>query len=55
MGQVPEKVQRCHVEQGTKEYLRGLREQHDLKQESKGSTMAVGDDIIHTEDRNRLK
>ena len=40
----------------TKEYLRGLRERHNLKHDGKGSTLAVGDVVlIHSEDRNRGK
>ena len=40
----------------TKEYLRGLRERHNLKHDGKGSTLTVGDVVIvHSEDRNRGK
>lgn len=40
----------------TKEYLRGLRERHNLKHDGKGFTLAVGDVvIIHSKDRSRGK
>lgn len=40
----------------TKEYLRGLRERHNLKHDGKGITLVVGDVVmIHSEDRNRGK
>ena len=40
----------------TKEYLRGLREQHNLKHDGKGITLAVGDFVtIHSEDKKRGK
>ena len=40
----------------TKEYLRGLRERHNLKHDEKGSTLTVGDVVIvQSEDRNRGK
>ena len=40
----------------TKEYLRGLREGHNLKHDGKGITLAVGDVVmIYSEDRSRGK
>ena len=40
----------------TKEYLRGLRERHNLKRDGKLVTLAVGNFIIiHSEDRSRGK
>ena len=40
----------------TWEYLRSLRERHNLKHDGKGSTLTVGDVVIvYSEDRNRGK
>ena len=40
----------------TKEYLRGLRERHNMRHDEKGITLAVGDVVmVYSEDRRRGK
>ncbi|XP_015766536.1 PREDICTED: uncharacterized protein LOC107345348 [Acropora digitifera] len=52
-------LKRCKADmwkRWTKEYLRGLRERHNLKRDGKLITLAVGNVIIiHSEDRSRGK